>query len=36
MDMAIQLVQMYEANYPELLRRVFVVNGTIKQLLYFL
>ena len=28
MDAAIQLVQLYEANYPELLRRVFVINGT--------
>lgn len=27
MDGAIQLVQAYEANYPELLHRVFVING---------
>lgn len=27
MDAALQLIQLYEANYPELLRRVFVING---------
>lgn len=27
METAIQLIQLYEANYPELLYRVFVVNG---------
>lgn len=27
MDTAVQLVQLYEANYPELLRKVFVING---------
>ena len=27
MDAAIQVVQFYEANYPEYLRRVFVING---------
>ena len=29
MDTALQLVQMYEANYPELLRRVYVINGEL-------
>jgi hypothetical protein len=27
LDTAIQLVQMYESNYPESLRRVFVINA---------
>ncbi|XP_046633910.1 SEC14-like protein 2 [Daphnia pulicaria] len=27
LDTAIQLVQMYESNYPELLRRVFIINA---------
>jgi len=27
METALQLIQMYEANYPELLRRVFVLNA---------
>jgi hypothetical protein len=27
LDTVIQLVQLYEANYPELLRRVFVINA---------
>ena len=27
LDTVIQLVQIYEANYPELLRRVFVINA---------
>ena len=30
METAIQLIQLYEANYPELLYRVFVVNGLEK------
>ena len=28
MDSAIKIIQVYEANYPELLYRVFIVNGT--------
>ncbi len=28
MDSVIRLIQIYEANYPEMLRRVFVINGT--------
>ena len=31
MDAAIQLIQLYEANYPELLHRVFVINGNINK-----
>jgi hypothetical protein len=31
MDTALQLVQMYEANYPELLRRVYVINGELLE-----
>jgi hypothetical protein len=27
LDTAIQLVQLYEGNYPELLRRVYVINA---------
>ena len=27
LDLSIQVVQIYEANYPELLRRVFVINA---------
>ena len=27
MDAAVQIIQFYEANYPEYLRRVFVING---------
>lgn len=26
-DTVIQLIQLYEANYPELLRRVFIINA---------
>ena len=28
MESAIKLIQVYEANYPEYLHRVFVINGT--------
>jgi hypothetical protein len=28
MDSAIKIIQVYEANYPELLWRVYIVNGT--------
>lgn len=31
MDSAIRLIQIYEANYPEMLRRVFVINGTCSK-----
>lgn len=27
METAVKLVQIYEANYPEYLHRVFVING---------
>ncbi len=27
MDTAVKIIQVYEANYPELLYRVFIVNG---------
>jgi hypothetical protein len=30
MESAIKLIQVYEANYPEYLHRVFVINGTIQ------
>ena len=36
MDAAIQVVQFYEANYPEYLRRVFVINGECSDTIYFL
>ena len=29
MESAIKLIQVYEANYPEYLHRVFVINGTL-------
>ncbi len=27
MDSAIKVLQLYEANYPEFLHKVFIVNG---------
>ena len=35
MDSALAIVQLYEANFPELLRKVFVVNGKFKLFNYF-
>lgn len=35
MDIAIQFFQMLEANYPELLRKVFVINGMQLILIIF-
>lgn len=31
MDAAFKIIQIYEANYPELLYRVFVINGRLNQ-----
>ena len=30
--MATLIVQLYESNYPELLRRVYVINGNIRPI----
>ena len=32
MDAAFKIIQIYEANYPELLYRVFVINGMLQVL----
>ena len=27
MDVAIQMIKIYQDNYPEILRKIFVING---------
>jgi hypothetical protein len=36
MNMATLIVQLYESNYPELLRRVYVINGNLRPIINML